>query len=743
VRLPHFDMTKLRHLYMIVGALIFASLTPHYAVAQVDRALADSEVEVNDELPIDLEADEFDFDHETQKVRASGNVVVNYGVVTLTASQIVYDILNDRLEAVGGVTMTDNNNNTFSTDRLLLEDQLSRGQIDNIKITLANEAWMTADKAERQSLERAVLHNAAFSTCKVCADNPRPLWQIRASRIIHDNNAKDIIYRNVYFDFMDVPVMWVPYFRHADPSVERRSGLLLPSFSSTDELGSAVEVPFYWEISPHQDMTITPVFSTKELGMLKLEYRQRFATGDFLTEGAITYVDEIDDTGRETGKKDTRGYVFAYGDWKLGDHQAVGFQAERATDDTFLRRFDFTNRETLLSRIYYDYISQLDHLYVEALSFQGLRIFDDQDETPIIFPTINYHTESDVDAWGGRLFGDFGLLSLYRKEGIDMGRATASVGWRAPYILPLGSRLQVTAKVRMDGYAIHDDPAALPSDSSVETYGRVEPILSLDWRMPFIRTSENFTQIIEPVIFAIAAPYDGTSKDVPNEDSQSFEFDSSNLFRENRFNGLDLMESGPRAAIGLQWTANWNNTNQLSVLLGQNFRPRPLFYLDPATGLRETTSDYVGAIDLALGRNLSFQHRVRLDRSSFSTSRQEVTVYADYDVLKLQLSYLQLDKSLTVAGLSDREEVRADMRVPIYGYWSVRGVVHEDLSSGGGGLRREAALIYEDECFYFEAGVRRKFTRDRDIKPSTAITVRVRLTGITSDDRRSRYQPRY
>ncbi len=84
--------------------------------------------------------------------------------------------------------------------------------------------------------------------------------------------------------------------------------------------------------------------------------------------------------------------------------------------------------------------------------------------------------------------------------------------------------------------------------------------------------------------------------------------------------------------------------------------------------------------------------------------------------------------------LADREELRADMRVPIYGFWSVRGVVHEDLTSGGGGLRREASLIYEDECFYIEAGIRRKFARDRDIKPSTSFTVRVRLMGITSDD---------
>ncbi len=521
-------------------------------MAQVDRAIADTDLTISDDLPLDLEADSFDFDHDAQKVRAVGNVLVTYGPFRLTAEQLVYDIPADRIEAVGTVTLTDTNNNVISAQHILLEDRLSRGVIETIKIELASEAWMSADKAERESLERAILYNAAFSTCKTCAENPDPLWQIRAKRIIHDNDAKDIIYRDAYFDFMGVPIMWVPYFRHADPSVERRTGFLLPGFSSTDELGAAVEVPFYWEITPYRDMTITPVFSTKELGMLKLQYRERFRTGDLMFEGSITHVDDRDDFGNKIAGKVTRGHIFGEGAWKIGTSQRTGFELERTTDDTYLRRFDFTNKETLTSRLFYDYLNALDHLYIEALAFQGLRSIDDQDETPIALPSIDYHVESGVGSWGGRFFGDVGLLGLYRKEGIDMARGNLTAGWHLPYVLPLGSRLQLTAKVRLDGYLIHDDPNAQPGDRSVEPYGRAEPTLTLDWRMPFIRSSGNFTQIIEPIVLGVIAPYDGTSKDVPNEDSQSFEFDASNLFDDSRFNGLDLMESGPRLAVGLQ-----------------------------------------------------------------------------------------------------------------------------------------------------------------------------------------------
>ncbi len=729
---------RLKSLFALIG-ILFVAAHAHPAMAQIDRAVAATDLRVGADLPIDLEADSFDFDHDAQKVRANGNVVVTYGPFKLTAQQLVYDIPADRIEALGTVTLTDTNNNVITAEHIFLEDRLSRGLIQTIKVELAGEAWMVADKAERESLERAVLYNAAFSTCVVCEDNPDPLWQIRAKRVIHDNDAKDIIYRDAYFDFMGVPIMWVPYFRHADPSVDRRTGFLLPGFSSTDELGAAVEIPFYWELAPYRDMTITPVFATEEIGMLKLQYRERFNTGQMTLDGSITHVDDRDDFGNKIGGKATRGHFFGKGAWTIGDTQQIGFEAERASDDTYLRRFDFTNQETLTSRLFYDYISALNHLYVEGLGFQGLRVTDDEDETPIILPSVDFHMESGVDALGGRFFGDVGLLGLYRKEGIDMVRGNATVGWHVPYVLPIGSRLQITAKVRLDGYLIHDDPNAPANASSFEPYGRAEPMLTVDWRMPFIRTAGNFTQIVEPIILGVLAPYDGTSKDIPNEDSQSFEFDASNLFDDNRFNGLDLMESGPRLAVGMQWTANWNGNNQVAVMVGQNFRPRRLHYFAAATGLRETTSDYVGKFDLALGDNLSFKHRVRLDRSSFSSSRQEVTVVADYKYFDSQISYLQLDRTLTVSGVADREELRANVRVPIYGYWSIRGAVNEDLSSNGGPLRREASLIYEDECFYFEAGLRRKFARDRDIKPSTSFTIRVRLTGITSnEDDRSR-----
>src|SRR3546814_14862546 len=74
------------------------------------------------------------------------------------------------------------------------------------------------------------VERAIYSPCNLCAEDPRraPIWQIRAVRVIHDEENKNIIYRDAFLDIFGIPVAYTPYFSHPDPSVERRSGFLFP-----------------------------------------------------------------------------------------------------------------------------------------------------------------------------------------------------------------------------------------------------------------------------------------------------------------------------------------------------------------------------------------------------------------------------------------------------------------------------------------------------------------------------------
>jgi LPS-assembly protein len=77
----------------------------------------------------------------------------------------------------------------------------------------------------------------------VCFDNPTPLWEIRARRIIHDEVEQQLYFEGAQFRVMGVPVLWLPQMRLPDPTLERATGFLAPSIRATDTTGTQIRVP--------------------------------------------------------------------------------------------------------------------------------------------------------------------------------------------------------------------------------------------------------------------------------------------------------------------------------------------------------------------------------------------------------------------------------------------------------------------------------------------------------------------
>lgn len=692
------------------------------------------------ELPVTLEADQISYDHATQTVTAHGNVVVEHQTLRLTADNLVYNIKADELLARDGVHIVDDQGNEFTAEVVELREELSQGVIEHLRLSLADDqAWIIADKAERHSSTKATMSRAAFSPCKVCEENPTPLWQIKAQKIEHDSESKNIAYRNATFEFMGIPIMWMPYFTHPDPTVERRNGFLIPSFSSNSELGSLLEVPYHWAISPHRDFTFTPVISTKEIGYLKGEYRERLYNGEFSFRGSVTHVDQRDDQNQKTGRKVTRGHLFGNGFIDLDAAQQLGFQLAHASDDTYLRRYDFNNAETLRSTLYFDELEGRNFLTVDAHAFQGLRAIDDPGLMPLVLPVLDFRRVSDDTYGGGRLFGTANLLALERGEGIDVARLVAHAGWETSFTLPHGSLISASAKLR--GRAVYEQdvpdplvPGALLDD---DWHYSVEPEISVNWRLPFVRQAAGGYHLLEPIASAHFSPFDGFHKEITNNDSLVFELDDTNLFDANRFAGHDRYESGLRGTIGFRYGYYVDDGSAISLMLGQSFRSKEVAIFPGTGGLNDRESDFVGRFIVNLGDEVNLSHRFRLDQEDLNPLRNEVSLMlSPSDWFDLEATFVQQHKSLSSTGLVSQEEVSAVLTVPIVQYWFFRAEGRHDFAPGGGAIRYEAAVVYQDECFEYEMGVKRRFTEDRDVRPSTSFGVRVRLLYLGGGGRR-------
>lgn len=689
--------------------------------AQVD------DIRLSDERIV-LQADEVTYDQDRGVVIATGNVEISQGTRVLLADRVTYNQRTDTVTASGNIVLREPSGDVIFADYLELQNQLRDGVIEGIRLLLADQSRFAANRGRRISGTRIELDKVVYSPCDLCPDEPdrAPLWQIKAVKVIHDSETQTVEYRDAVLEFFGVPIAYTPIFFHPDPTVKRRTGLLAPIFRSSSELGLQATTPFYWNIAPNRDATISPRFTSKEGVVLAGEYRARTETGGYDFGGSITYVDERDKTNQTTGDQEIRGHIRGEGRFDIDRQWRWGFDLSRSTDDTYLQRYDISNLDTLTSSLFLEGFNGRHYASAKSLLFQDLREFVSDKQVPIVVPLLDYHFVGEPDRLGGRFNLDANGLGLFRETGTDSRRLSLGGGWQLPYLGPIGDVYRLTAELRGDLYWVDNGG---PGNSGDELTGRIWPLAALEWRYPLVRNQGSIRQLIEPIAALVLSPSGSNPDEIPNEDSISFEFDDTNLFSLNRFPGLDRVESGSRLNYGVRLGIYGESGGFSNLVVGQSLRLNDEDAFAGGGGLEERLSDIVGRVTLAPADYLDYVFRFRLDPEQLSFRRAESYLNAGPEAIRVRLGYVFLSREPAIGEIDRREEIHVAARVKLTDYWSAQGEFRRDLSENDN-LFAGIGLRYVDECFDFLTAFERRFTRDRDVEPSTNLIFRIRFKNL-------------
>src|SRR5262249_25021991 len=136
------------------------------------------------------------------------------------------------------------------------DEALNLGVATELRARFGKNGTLAARSVLRAGAGRNELHNVIYTSCPICETGHRPpTWQLRARRAIEDQTHRTISYRDAIFDVAGVPVLYLPWFLHPDPSSGRASGFLPPDIGRNRKLGTFYDQPYYWAISPYQDLT--------------------------------------------------------------------------------------------------------------------------------------------------------------------------------------------------------------------------------------------------------------------------------------------------------------------------------------------------------------------------------------------------------------------------------------------------------------------------------------------------------
>jgi LPS-assembly protein len=463
-------------------------------------------------------------------------------------------------------------------DRASMQFSEQSGYFENItyRVALAEfvtpeekqhlNAWGQAHSAQQKNANFISLNQASYTTCSPTD----PTWQLKADKIELDKIAGRGKAYQTWLYFRTAPVFYSPYLNFPIDN-RRQSGFLFPTFKVSSQSGFVVSMPYYFNLAPNYDFTLTPVLYTKRTGQLKNNFRYLTPHGD----GAIDlFYFPYDAQFREfvnsiptlypnslVGPPDhyDRTYVGWQDDrkWSENLHSSVDFNW--VSDDYYLTDFPeiptvATNQLRQTAAL--DYTNDRWHWTAALNHYQTLHPVNQT------FTTNPYNSLPEISLAQYTTY--FYGLALSWQSQLNYFQRAANPG-ETEYIphtlrFHLQPRLS-TSWVKPEGYLIPTAELAMsyyrignPYDTFEREVQRVIPIISVDSGAYFDRDlslfQHHYHQTLEPRIFYLFVPY-RNQDDIPVFDTALIPFSYESLFNTNRFSHFDRIGDANQISVSL------------------------------------------------------------------------------------------------------------------------------------------------------------------------------------------------
>src|SRR5215475_4725633 len=325
--------------------------------------------------------------------------------------------------------MTDAEGKITYANEMDLSDDYRDGFVDSLRVDTEDQTRMAATRADRSAGNYTVFENGVYTACAPCKDDPKkpPLWQVKGARIIHNQEERMLYFENAQLEFFGVPMAYLPYFSTPDPTVKRKTGFLMPSYTTASGYGFGVDVPFYWAIAPDYDMTITPRITSRQGVLGQVEFRQRLLDGSYQIRAYG--IDQLDPGvyAGQPGDRDFRGAIDTKGQFAINDKWVWCWDGVVMSDYYFFSDYrlaqyrdplgSFLNLPTeATSQVYLTGVgnrSYFDLRSIYYLSFSG-----NQQQVPVVYPVLDYSNVLNYNIFGGEVSYKTNFVNLTRNDAV-------------------------------------------------------------------------------------------------------------------------------------------------------------------------------------------------------------------------------------------------------------------------------------------------------------------------------------
>ena len=626
-----------------------------------------------------------------------------------------YSNFSKNLRSQGKIKITDKLDNHYYFDDILINIEEKSIAGSNLKIRFNKNSFGNKENDPRLVAKSAIIQNenilvknGIFTTCKE-RKGKCPPWKLKAKKILHDKKKKNIYYDHAVLNIYDVPILYIPKFFHPGPTVKRQSGFLTPSATSSSLTGNGVNLPYYFNLGDHKDLTLTPKLYINENPLIQSEYRHK-------TKNSFSEIDTSFHSYKEkTNKKlkGTRTHFFAKSDIDLDymnfEDSRLLLDIQRVSSDNYLKVHNLdsklvSSKTHLTNSLEANFVKENIYFDFEMNVFENLTQ-DQSDRFEYVLP--NFSLTKNLPSVGKIALMEFNSSGSYREFETNkkLAKLINKIYMKSvDFINEYGFVTNLEAQVSNTNYNAQKT-SSYKSESNNYQLGGIAA-LTASW--PLEKESGDSNKKFIPKFMIRSAP--GSMRNVSED---QLKLDTNNIFSLNKLS--DDIETGNSIILGGNYIYEKKNLNYetFNLALGQVFNLEKNSKMSKQSSLNQKISDLVGDMKVKFSENSSLDYKFSLDQNLNHLNYNEIASSFEIGNLIANISFTEENNNIG----SNNKYGSAGLKIDLNNSKSINFETRKNFVTNETEFYN-LSYQYENDCLRAALEFNRKFYSDTDLEPS-------------------------
>tara|TARA_B100000925_G_scaffold190447_1_gene144047 strand:+ start:174 stop:2507 length:2334 start_codon:yes stop_codon:yes gene_type:complete len=478
------------------------------------------------------------------------------------------------------------------------------------------------------------IYKTVFSTCNT--ENKKcPGWEIETEEFIHDKTNKVFNYKNSWIKVFDQEIFYLPFFSHPDPTVNRKSGFLVPYYGNSNNFGSWVNIPYFKVLNKDKDLTFNPRIYADDKFILQTEYRQYYEKTKLVT-----------DFSYNNDGKNSNSHLFTKLSGDIDGSSSYNFSYQSVTNDNYLKIHNLSNSSPLITdesllTSKFNYSKTIDDNTSFKTNFIAYEDLSKRknDRFQYIFPNFTFLKNIDLgnDYNGNYQFKSSGFQKSYETNKYETLLINDFLYSSENFFSNYGFLSDYDILIKnFNSYT--ENSTSYKNKDDYEVFGS----FIIKTSLPMKKISNLGNNYLKPIASFRYSP--NNTKNISNKDIR---LSYDNIFSLNRIGTNEIVEGGKSIALGVEYDRKDKNENNLfGFRIANTLRDRKNDNLPFKSNLDQKRSDIVGKTSFYPNNFLSFDYNFSLDNNLRSSNYDSLTAKLNYSFFSTQINFLSKDENI-------------------------------------------------------------------------------------------------